>query len=115
MGAEIDAVKDCTLFLDEGFHLFMHPMNQINGKIPPRHPGLVAHNNGKIAGLIEQPDRFPNLRQQYKAVQMIDISHLLIDSAVTIHKNSRFFQETSLLSASIASQTISGVISSIHR
>lgn len=53
MRAEIDAVKGCTIFLYESFHLFMHPMNQVNGKISPRHPGLVAHDDGEIAGLIE--------------------------------------------------------------
>ena len=115
MGTEINAVQNGPLFLYEGVHFVMDPVNQIHGEISPRHPGLVAHDDGQIAGLIEQPDGFPGTRQKYKAVQMIDVPHLLIDGAVPIHKNSRFFQETSLLNSSIVSQTASGVMFSIHR
>ena len=71
-------------------------------------------NNSKIPVPVQQSYGLGNSGEEYKTADMVDISHLLVNSTVPVHKDRGHLHSISSFSSSIASQTSSGSMESIQ-
>jgi hypothetical protein len=74
----------------------MDGMDQGFGKIAPRHAGLIGHDHGLQAVLIQQSDGLAGPGEENEPVNVIDISHLLIDGTVPVQKHSAVSHRASI-------------------
>ncbi len=61
--------------------------DEILTEIPPRHAGLIGHDDHLDSLPVEQPDRFRRPGEEFHLVQTAQVADFLVDRAVPVHED----------------------------
>jgi hypothetical protein len=85
--ADVEAVEARAAGLELGDHPSVGRVQRLLGKVPAGDARLIRDHHRRDPRLVEPADRHRGARQQVDPARVVDVAHLLRETAVAVHEH----------------------------